>query len=212
MHDRMRAKLYAFLNPLGRTLRIYKESDNWVPSRYARAIGLYREGKLTEAIALIDGLIAEAPSDPYFNELRGQVMFENARLAEAADSYGKAATLLPTNGLIRRELARVQLEFNQPQFTDAAITNLEAALASEREHAFTWWLLAIAYGRKGDEGRSSIALAEEALIKEKPDIATYHAGRALGVFKQGTREWLQAEDIRLAAKEMESRKKRGKGQ
>lgn len=208
LHERMRAKLYAFVNPMGRTLRIYKETDNSAPSRYARSIGLYREGKLDQALALLDTLIAEAPEDPYYHEMRGQMTFEAARLAEAAESYGRAATILPTNGLIRRELARVQLEFNEPRFTEAAITNLEASLATEREHAFTWRLLAIAYGRNGDQGRSSIALAEEALINEKPSVATYHSGRALGIFKQGTREWLQAEDIRLAAKEMESRKKR----
>lgn len=210
LHERMRAKLYAFLNPIGRTLRIYKESDTSVPSRYARAVGRYQEGKLDAALALIDGLIAEEPENPYFHELRGQMQFEGARLDQALESYGRAATLLPDSGLIRRALARVQIEFNQPQLTDAAIINLEAALATEREQAFTWHLLAIAHGRKGDQGRSSIALAEESLLKDKPDIAEFHAGRALGLFAQGTREWLQAEDIRLAAKEMASRQRREK--
>ncbi len=212
MLARIKAKLYAFLNPMGRTLRVYKESDNSVPSRYARAVGRYREAKLDDALVLLDSLIADEPDNPYFHELRGQATFESARLADALASYGKAATLLPDNGLIRRELARVQLEFNQPQLTDAAIINLEAALATEGVQPFTWRLLAIAHGRNGDQGRSSIALAEEALLQEKPDVAAYHAGRALGLFKEGSREWIQAEDIRLAAKEMESRKRREKGQ
>lgn len=208
LHERMKAKLYAFLNPMSRTLRVYKETDNSLPSRYARAVGRYREGKLSEALPLIDSLIAEEPSNPYFHELRGQMLFESARLKDAAESYGRAVQLLPDSGLIRRELARVQIEFNQRSMNDAAVINLEAALATETDSPFLWHLLAIAHGRNGDQGRSSIALAEEALLKGKPDIAEFHTGRALKLFKEGTREWLQAEDIRLAAKELASRKKR----
>jgi len=208
MHARMKAKLFAFLNPIGRTLRRYKESDDSVPSRYARAIGRYREGKIDPAVKLIDSLIAEEPSNPYFHELRGQMLFESGRLHEALKSYGEAAKLLPSSDLIRRDLARAQMAFEQPALTDAAIVNLEAALAVDKEQSFTWRLLATAYGRKGDHGRSSIALAEEALLQDKPDIAEFHAGRAIGIFPQGSREWLQAEDIRLAAKEMASRKRR----
>ena len=83
MLARIKAKLYAFLNPMGRTLRVYKESDNSVPSRYARAVGRYREAKLDDALVLLDSLIADEPDNPYFHELRGQATFESARLADA---------------------------------------------------------------------------------------------------------------------------------
>jgi predicted Zn-dependent protease len=208
LHKRMKAKLYAFINPMGRTLRTYKPSDNSVASRYARAIGHYRKSDLKKALPLIDGLIAEEPGNAYFHELKGQMLFENARLLEALKSYNRAAQLLPDSALIRRDLARIQIEFNEPALINAAIINLEAALASESQSAFTWHLLAIAHGRNNDKGRSSLALAEEALLKGNSKFAEFHAGRALKIFSKGSREWLQAEDIRLAAKELANRIKR----
>ncbi|MBT6093925.1 MAG: M48 family metalloprotease [Rhodospirillaceae bacterium] len=208
LHERMKAKLYAFINPMPRTLRVYKASDTSLPSRYARAIGHYRQGKLDQALPLIDGLIADEPANPYFHELKGQMLFENGHLNEALVSYGQAAKLLPNSALIRRDLARAQIEYNQPAFLEAAVINLEAALAIERRSAFNWHLLAIAYGRIGDQGRSSLALAEEALIRSKPKTALHHAGRAQKIFPEGSREWLQAGDILLAAKGDAARQRR----
>ncbi len=208
LHERMKAKLYAFINPMPRTLRVYKASDSSLYSRYARAIGHYRQGKLDKALPLIDGLIAGEPENPYFHELKGQMLFENARLSDALISYGQAAKLLPNSALIRRDLARAQIEYNQPAFLKAAVINLEAALAVEPRSPFNWHLLAIAHGRNGDQGRSSLALAEEALLKNDPKVALHHAGRAQKIFPEGSREWLQAGDILLAAKSAASKQRR----
>ena len=207
-NERIKAKLHAFINPMSRTRRIYKEGDNSLYSRYARAIGHFRERKLELALPLIDGLIAEERGNPYFHELKGQMLFENAQLVGALSSYSQAARLLPDSALILRDLARVQLEMNDSSLIDNAIINLEASLSIEPRSAFSWRLLATAHGRKGDQGRSSIALAEEALLKGRPKNAEFHAGRALKLFLKGSREWLQAEDIRIAAKDLSSQQRR----
>ena len=198
---RTRAKLYGFLNLIGHTLRVYKESDNSLESRYARAVGYYREPNLEKAVPLIDGLIAEYPKDPYFRELKGQMLFENGKPGAALVSYQNAVTLLPDNPLIRRELARVQLALNNPALLDTAIDNLRIAIADDSESPFTWRQLAIAYGRRGDKGHSSLALAEEALLTGKKPVALYHAGLAERLFPHGSREWLQSQDILLAARQ-----------
>jgi predicted Zn-dependent protease len=201
MHARMKAKLYAFLNPLSRTLRLYKETDNSLESRYARAIAYFRKPDMAKAIPLINGLIAEHPNDPYFWELKGQMYFETGDAKSALAPYQKAVELLPNNELIRTDLARVQLALNDPAMLDAAIDNLRYAIGRERDVAFRWHQLAIAYGRKGDKGHSSLALAEEALLLGRKPVARYHAGLAAQLFPRGSREWLQAEDILIAAKE-----------
>lgn len=208
MHGLMKAKLYAFLNPYGRTIRVYKASDQSVNSRYARAIGEYRRQRLDLAAPLIDGLIREFPDNPYFLELKGQMLFEHGRIQDAIIVYTRANQLLPDAPLIRRDLARAQLESKDPTLYDDAVDNLEAALFDDRESAFNWHFLAIAHGRRGDMGRSSLALAEEALLKGKPEVAKFHAGRAAQHFTRGSREWLQSEDIRLAAAEQERAQKR----
>ena len=200
MYRRARAKLIGFFNPIGHTLRIFKSSDNSLEARYARAIGYFRKPDMAKALPLIEGLIAEHPRDPYFRELKGQMIFENGDAKGALASYMTAVSLLPGNALIRRDLARVQLESNDPSLLDDAIKNLQTAIAEDPEAPFTWRQLAIAYGRKGDKGHSSLALAEEALLIGRLSVARYHGGLAERLFPHGSREWLQAQDILLAAR------------
>jgi predicted Zn-dependent protease len=84
------------------------------------------------------------------------------------------------------------------------------ALGKEPKSPDSWHQLAIAYGRIGNKGQSALALAEEALLNSKPDIAIYHSGLAEQLFASGTREWLQAQDIKIFAKDLEKKLKKKK--
>jgi predicted Zn-dependent protease len=194
-HARMKAKLQAFLNPPSRTLRTYEEGDNRLEARYARAIAYYRQPDLVRAIPLIDGLINEYPADPYFQELKGQMLFENGRINEAVPHYEKAVMLAPGSNLLRRALGRVLLEVGDPALLERAITNLVTAIGADRTDPFTWRLLGTAYGKAGRMGESSLALAEEALLTGKPADAHFHGERAASLLKQGTAGWMQAQDV-----------------
>ena len=103
-HDRMRAKLFAFLHPLPRTLLRYPEHDVSLPARYARSIAYFRQGDLARALPLIDRLIDERPQDPYLHELRGQMLVEHGRIADGLPSYQKAVELRPRRSPHRRQL------------------------------------------------------------------------------------------------------------
>jgi predicted Zn-dependent protease len=194
-HRRMKAKLLGFLYPLGHTLQQYPESDNSLEGRYARAVAYYRVPDLDRALPLIDGLIAEHPSDPYFHEIKGQMLFENGRGPEAVAPYERAVRLSPNSALLRGDLARIQIEINDPALLDPAIGHLRAALHADPTSPFNWRQLAIAFGRKGDMANSSLALAEEAILNNKPAEARYHAGRAEQMFPRGSPGWIQAQDI-----------------
>ncbi len=204
MQLRMRAKLHGFLEPLAVTLRRYKETDDSLYSRYARAIAHYRKPDLDNALPLIDGLIAQHPTDPYFHELKGQMLFENGRIAEALEPYETATRLLPHAPLLRTGLARVQLELNEPALLEPAITNLRAVLRKENDSPFLWRQLAIAYGRNGQMGQSALAMAEEGLLKGDTAAARFHAARAQELLPRGSRAWLKAEDVLSASKEEEN--------
>ncbi len=201
MHQRMKAKLFAFLNPLGHTLRQYPERDKSMVARYARAIAYYRVPQLDKALPLIDELIRERPDDPYFHELKGQMLFENGRGAEAVGPYQTAVRLLPDSGLLKGDLARVQIESQDPALLEPAIANLNTALREDRAQPFYWRQLAIAHGRKGDMAESSLALAEEAMLLNRKNEARYHAGRAEQLLPRGSPGWLQAQDILESARE-----------
>lgn len=201
MYARMIAKLTAFLEPTSTTLRQYPESDQGAVARYARAIAWYRSGNLTKAVQAIDSLIAEQPEDPFYHELKGQMLFESGRPAEALGPYRTAVQLLPAVPLLRFELARVQLALNDPALIEEAITDLRTGLMREPDNASAWRQLAIAYGRNGQMGESALAQAEEALLQGRADEAIYHAGKAERLLERGSRLWLQAQDIQRHAEQ-----------
>ncbi|MEE8623136.1 MAG: M48 family metalloprotease, partial [Alphaproteobacteria bacterium] len=200
MHRRMRAKLFGFLSPPGRTLKRYKSGNGSLEARYARAIAYYRIPDLAKALPLIDGLIAERPEDPYFHELKGQILFENGRGAEALGPYARAVDLLPDAALLRVALARVQLEHNDPALVKDAVAHLKEATRLDAEDAFAWSQLAVAYGRDGHLGMSALAQAEAAMARGNKKEAGRQARRAAKLLGRGSSAWLRAEDIKQAAK------------
>jgi predicted Zn-dependent protease len=200
MHKRMKAKLFGFIEPTSRTLTTYKENDPSVEARYARAVALYRKPDVPQALATIDGLIREFPNDPFFHELRGQTLFENGRAAEALPSYEKAVQLLPRSGLLRIDLARVQLEFNQPDMDRKAVANLNEALRQENENAMAWRQLAIAEGRIGNIGMAALALAEEAMLRGDYRVAIGQAQRAERLLPAGSPPHLRVQDLQAQAR------------
>ena len=194
-HRRMLAKLHAFLDDPSLTRRRYPAGDQSLEARYTEAIVQHRTAHLDKALVAVDGLIAENPTDPYFQELKGQILFESGRPKEALQPYRKAVELLPDAPLLRVDLARVEMATNDRQLLEPAIANLRASLARERNRPFVWRQLAIALGRDGQVGESSLALAEEAMLLGKLSEAKFHAGKAVQELPRGTPAWLQAQDI-----------------
>ena len=201
MHQRMRAKLAGFLLPMERVLKDYPDSDSTLPARYARAIAYFQNGALDRALDQTDALIAEHPKDPYFHELKGQMLFENGRIPGALSEYETASRLLPDSPQIRLALAQAQIEMNNPAFDEAALRNLDETFRHEPANAFAWWLAAVAYGRRGDVGMTALALAERALALGKAPEAREQAARAQKILPEGSPAWLRAADLdRLAAR------------
>jgi predicted Zn-dependent protease len=198
-HRRMLAKLHAFLDDPSLTRRRYPSGDQSLEARYAEAIVQHRTAHLDNALVVVDGLIAEYPADPYFQELKGQILFESGRPKEALQPYRRAVEMLPEAPLLRVDLARVEMATNDRQLLEPAIANLRASLTREPNRPFVWRQLAIALGRNGQIGDSSLALAEEAMLLDKMPEARFHAGKAVQELPRGTPGWLQAQDILQAA-------------
>ncbi len=194
-HKRMIAKLIGFLRPLPDVLQLYPETDNSLYGRYARAIAYFRVGELQRSLALIDGLIAEHPTDPYFEEQKGQILFENGHGAEALVNYQKALALAPDQALIRMELANVQIEQNDPSLLGPAIAEMKQVILAEPHDADAWRLLGIAYGRNDQIGLASWALAESAAEAGRAKEARDRAKQALQQLPYGSPEWLRSQDI-----------------
>jgi predicted Zn-dependent protease len=199
MLRRMKAKLAGFIEPINAVLQKYPESDVSIDGRYARAIAYYRKPDLPRALQLIDGLLAERPNDPYFNELKGQMLFENGHAGEAIEPYQRAVRLVPDSGLLRTGLAQVQIESQDPALVKSAIANLDESWRLDDENLLTLKLLATAYGRDGQHGMASLQLAELAVIQGRNGDAKIYADRAMSGLKAGSPAWQRASDIKQDA-------------
>jgi predicted Zn-dependent protease len=196
LHQRMRAKLIGFIEAPSRTFSLYKESDQSIPARYARAVAYHKAASTQKALAEIDGLIAERPKDPYFHELKGQILFEVGRPAESVTSYERAVQLLPQDALIRTNLGQSLVALDTPQTDDKAIANLNEASRRDPDYPPTWRLLGIAYGRRGNIGMASLALAENALLVGDIKSARAQAARADRLLPKGSPGWNRVQDIK----------------
>jgi predicted Zn-dependent protease len=194
MHARMVAKLWGFVAP-DAALQRYVEGDRAVAPRYARAIALYRKGALGSALLTIDGLLKEYPNDPYFHELRGQMLYENGRANESIPSY-KRAVQLNGAGVMKIDYARALLETNTPENDREAIRNLEIARQTEAESFDLWRMLAAGYSRQNNSGMTSLARAEMAVLRGNRSEAQSHAAAAVSQLPRDTPAWHRAEDIK----------------
>jgi predicted Zn-dependent protease len=195
MHQRMRAKLLGFLDP-ARALSTYREGDNAIAARYARAIAYSRRAEIPRSLALLDSLLRDRPNDPYFLELKGQILLEASRPREAIPYYERALRVLPEESLILTALAHAQIESNRPELLQPALATLERSRRADALNGETWRLLAIAYSRANQPGQSSLASAELSLLRGDRPAAKNFAERAIRELPPGTPAALRAEDIR----------------
>ena len=195
MHHRVVAKLMGFITP-DVALQRFAEADRSVPARYARAIAWYRKGALGSALLGIDGLLKEYPNDPYFHEVRGQMLYENGRAAEAVLSYRRAVQLLPSSAIIKIDFARALLDTNNPDNDREAVRNLELARQQESGTFDLWRLMASGYSKLNDPGMTSLARAEMAVLRGQRAEAQSHADAAVRQLQSGTPAWQRAQDIK----------------
>jgi predicted Zn-dependent protease len=194
-HDMMRAKIAGYFEKPDTVSRLYPPSNNSMPARYARAVSLYRWGNVRAAVQQIDGLIAQQPNNPYFHELRGQVLLESGRAKESIPSLRRAVDLSKGNALIRMMLGQALVQGGGNEDAQEAIRELRFALQREPNASFGHRQLAIAYARTGDRANADLSAAYAAFNDADFKAAKTLATRAQRSFKVGTPGWLRADDI-----------------
>jgi predicted Zn-dependent protease len=189
----VRAKLMAFTEDNRIVTRRLEGRDD-APATYARAIMAWRAGRLAEATPIIDRLIAADRANPYLHEMKGQMLFESGRVADAIPAYREAARLAPGEPQIRLALGRALLDLNESVRLREAQTEIEASLRLERGNALAWRQMGLIWTRLGNEGQASLALAEESRLRGDFRQALRAAARAEALLPPGPAR-LQAQDI-----------------
>jgi len=195
-HERMKAKLTGFINP-GQVAWQYDDLDQSIAANYARTLADYRENRIDEAIDKINALIKREPKNPYFHELKGQMLVDFGRVEQAIGSYERALALKPNAPLIQIPLAHalVQTANKKTEKLTQAINLLQQAIRKEPRSTRAHRLLATAYGQNGQNALAGLHLAEEALLQRKIPIAKQKATQALNELPAGSAGAIRAQDI-----------------
>ncbi|MBL8548069.1 MAG: M48 family metallopeptidase [Hyphomonadaceae bacterium] len=205
----MQAKLIGFIRSEGQVLGRYPLRDTSQPARYARAIVYYRNAKLPQARAELDILIAEDPQNPYFQELMGQILFENGRPAESIPYHRRSLELAPRQPLLQVNLARALVAAQGRAGSDEALRLLSEAVAKEPDNGFAWREMAATRYERGEESLAELASAEASFTVGDYSSALSFAERARRSLPRNTVDYRRADDIvNFAGNEVRERAER----
>jgi predicted Zn-dependent protease len=207
--ERIKAKLIGFVSEPTQTLQKYPETDQSIPAHYARAYAWHKSAYPQKALEEADALLAAAPDDPYFLELKGQILLESGRPRDAVAPLREAVkitnqpliSVLLSHALIATE--------DESQFAEAEQV-LRLAVQRDRENPFAWYQLGVVYERRGDTPRAALATAERFAMLGQHPMALRSADTAMHGLKPGTVDYLRAQDIAMTSRAAieQQRKKR----
>ncbi len=206
--QRVRAKLKGFVNPPQQTLRDYPPADTSIPGHYARAYAWHRSAYPDKAIAETDALLKKMPGDPYFLELKGQVLLESGRPAEALPLLREAVVKTNAQPLIASLFGHALIATEDSTNFAEAAKILKASVAKDNENPFAWYQLGVVYDRTGDSPRAAMASAERFQLEGRSKLALANAEMAVRTLPQGTPDWIRAQDIALVARESVAQEKK----
>lgn len=207
-YARMMVKFNGFIGNPSYNLRRIRKNEKGELETLARAIAYHRQPKPAKARREIDRLVKMRPNDPFYHELRGQILLESGNAKAAVGSYRTAARLAPKEALILGGLGHAMLAKGSGSSVQDALKVLQNAYARDPRDPKTLRNLALAYARTGQPGQASVATAERYALFSNFKQAAIHAKRAQGQLPQGTRGWLKAEDIIAIERRLNSKKKR----
>lgn len=218
--DMMKAKIHGFLKPSGETLNQYCPKDpagqpqcgSDQPSRYALAVAFHQNAEVNKARELIEGLIAEEPDNPYFQELMGQILFESGLIAESVPFHERALELKPYAPLLEVNLAHALLEMNDPSKLERAERLLVGALAKEPELPTAWYLRSTLHAKRGQTGMALWASAYQHVSTGRLMEARSFAARAMGQLEPGSLPFEQSCTLYLSVEAQMREQARGRAQ
>ena len=207
--ERIKAKLIGFVSEPQQTLIKYPESDQSLPAHYARAYAWHKSAYPQKALAEADALLAAEPHDAYFLELKGQILLESGRPADAVAPL-REAVRRTNQPLISVLLAHALIATEDPANFAEAEQVLRVAVQRDRENPFAWYQLGVVYERRGDTPRAALATAERYAMMGDHNLALRSADVAVQGLKPGTVDYLRAQDIAMTSRAAveQQRKKR----
>jgi predicted Zn-dependent protease len=197
--QRVKAKLLGYIDPKQAVLK-YPESNQSVPAHLARAYAYHLGGYPQKAEAEANTLVAKDPNDPFFLELKGQILLEGGKPAEAIPVLRQAVQRSGEAPMIAAMLGHALVATEDPKNFAEAKQILKVAVNRDNQDPFAWYQLGIIYDREGDEARAQLATAERSNLEGNPKMALASAQVAMKGIPAGTPDYLRAQDIAMVSR------------
>jgi predicted Zn-dependent protease len=198
--QRVKAKLFGFINEPKDTLYRYPVTDTSVPARYARAYAWHKSAYPDKAVAEADALLANAPNDPYLQELKGQILLESGKPTEALTVLRSAVQGTHYNPLIAALFGHALIATENPANFAEAKSVLRTAIQRDNQNPFAWYQLGTIYAHEGDQPRALLSTAERFNLEGAALPAFTNAQMAMRGLPKGSNDWIRAQDIALVSR------------
>jgi predicted Zn-dependent protease len=205
--QRVKAKLMGFVSDPPQTLIAYPVTDKSIPARYARAYAWHKSAYPDRALDEVNALLTMVPNDPYFLELKGQILLESGHPADALPVLRQATEITRAQPLIAALFGHALIATEDRANLPEATRVLKAAVSRDNDNPFAWYQLGVVYEREGDVPRAQLATAERYSLEGRANLALRSAEAAMGGIPRGTPDWIRAQDIAMASRaELENSK------
>lgn len=193
----IQAKLDGFLNNPNDVIRKGKKDSSLIFNKYSLAVAYYRKALLKESLSALNEMINQYPNNPWFYELKGQVLYESGKIRESIIPYRKSLSISPNEPLLMVALATALNALENKSNAIEAISLLKKSLMHDQKNTQTWFQLAISYSRINDIGNAELASAERHFLTGNVKMASFHAKKSLKYNKNSSISKLRAQDIVL---------------
>ena len=206
--QRVKAKLLGYVDPKQAVIK-YPETNQSVPAHLARAYAYHLGGYPEKAVAEANALLAVDPADPFFLELKGQILLEGGKPKDAIpvlrDAVRRSGDAPLLDAMLGHALVATE---DRANFAEAKQI-LKVAVNKDNQDPFAWYQLGVIYDREGDPARASLATAERKNLEGNPRLALASAETAMKGIPPGSPDWIRAQDIAMVSKaELQKKKNR----
>lgn len=187
-HNLMRAKIIGYMN----LPNIF--DSNSIYFKYQKSIRLYRNGKLDNALLILNKLNDEIESI-YFTELMAQIYFEKKQYNKALEYINYAIDHNKKEIQFSLLKAMILLEMEGTNNIQESIYILNNHASGSTQNPQIYWYLSQAYFKIGNIGLADLNIAKYYATTNQKDRATNFAERAKDNLTVYSSEWIQADDI-----------------
>jgi predicted Zn-dependent protease len=176
-------------------------------NHYIKAIKCFRVGNFDDALHHVQKLLMLHPKDPFYHELKGQILFEAGKKM-ALEQYDTAVALRPNDPLIRlgRAIVGITQCQDDPMKMNYSYKDLLFVIQKEPDNLLARFYLAMIYEKQGLKGKSYLNSAIISYKTGKTKMAKALAKESMKELKEKSPEWYSAYDIFTNIKEEDEKR------